>query len=70
MTVSSPCIRICILDEPSGLCLGCGRTRAEIAGWMGMSEETRRTVMAGLPDRLEALRAADDATPRPVTAGD
>ena len=70
MTVSSPCIRICILDEPSGLCLGCGRTRAEIAGWMGMSEETRRTVMAGLADRLEALRAADDATPRPVTAGD
>ncbi len=29
----SPCINICTLD-PAGSCLGCHRTRAEIAGWV------------------------------------
>ena len=30
----SPCISICEIDETSGLCKGCQRTRAEIRGWL------------------------------------
>ncbi|HMO30549.1 DUF1289 domain-containing protein [Enterovirga sp.] len=54
MTVSTPCIRVCRLDEEARLCTGCGRTRDEIAAWGSMSEEARQAVMAGLGDRLAA----------------
>jgi len=50
--LESPCIRLCRIDPSSGLCEGCGRTLAEIAGWLAMSAETRRAVMADLPRRL------------------
>ncbi|RVU17229.1 DUF1289 domain-containing protein [Methylobacterium oryzihabitans] len=61
---STPCIRLCVLDPVSGLCEGCGRTRDEIAAWGGLSEPERRRIMAGLPDRLAALRPV--ASPPPA----
>lgn len=51
---SSPCTKLCILDEGLGLCEGCGRTRDEIAVWGSMPEVRRRAIMAVLPDRLKA----------------
>lgn len=51
-TISSPCIKVCLLDEETGLCEGCGRTRAEIATWGRMSEDERRAIMAGLEARM------------------
>ena len=51
----TPCIKICVIDAASGLCAGCGRTLGEIGGWLGFSDDQRRTVMATLPARLEAL---------------
>ena len=54
---SSPCTKLCILDERLGLCEGCGRTRDEIAFWGSMPEARRRAIMATLPKRLRnALR--------------
>jgi predicted Fe-S protein YdhL (DUF1289 family) len=50
--VSSPCIRVCLLDPETGLCEGCGRTREEITSWFRLSEEERLRVMAGLPERM------------------
>lgn len=50
--IESPCIKTCTLDARSGLCLGCGRTIAEIASWTGLSAPERARVMAELPDRL------------------
>jgi predicted Fe-S protein YdhL (DUF1289 family) len=50
--VSSPCIRVCILDPETGLCEGCGRTREEIASWFRFSEEERGRIMAELPERM------------------
>jgi len=50
--VSSPCIRVCILDPETGLCEGCGRTREEIARWFRLPEEERRRIMAELPERM------------------
>ena len=55
MSIESPCILVCSIDMKTGYCFGCGRTRDEIAGWMGYSPETRRAVMAELPARLETV---------------
>ena len=51
-TVSTPCIKVCIVDGKNGLCVGCGRTLAEIAAWGAMDEERRRAIMTELPARL------------------
>ena len=48
----SPCIKLCAIDRDTGLCAGCGRTLAEIAGWASYSEAERRRIMAALPERL------------------
>lgn len=56
--METPCVKICTLDARSGLCLGCGRTIAEIAGWSRMSDAERRRIMADLPGRMAAGRSA------------
>ena len=60
---ATPCIKVCVVDPLSGLCIGCGRTIAEISLWPEMSEDERRAVMSGLPERMEAGRS------RPARAG-
>jgi predicted Fe-S protein YdhL (DUF1289 family) len=60
--ILTPCKKICVLDQPTGLCRGCGRNGAEIAAWAGMSNSERARVMALLPERLAALDAAATAT--------
>ena len=42
-------------DDETGLCVGCGRTVAEIASWTSLSVEQRRAIMAALPTRLQQL---------------
>lgn len=42
--VDSPCVKICELDR-NDVCVGCGRTRAEIAGWTAMSEAQKAKVV-------------------------
>ena len=54
-TIESPCILVCSMDIKTGFCFGCGRTRDEIAGWIEMTPDTRRAVMATLPARLETV---------------
>ena len=55
--LSTPCVRICVVDPVSGLCVGCGRTTEEIAGWAAMGEAERRAIMGGLEARLVAMRS-------------
>jgi predicted Fe-S protein YdhL (DUF1289 family) len=55
--IETPCENICIVDEPSGLCRGCGRSLAEIGGWTTYSRGERTRIMAELPRRLEAMSA-------------
>jgi len=50
-SVSTPCIRICVIDPVSKLCEGCGRTLAEIAQWSRLGEAERQAIMAELPKR-------------------
>lgn len=61
--MESPCILVCSIDDKTGYCFGCGRTRDEIAGWIGMTNAERRTIMASLPARLETV----ERKPRRIT---
>jgi uncharacterized protein len=54
--VESPCVNVCLLHPTAGLCLGCYRTGAEIAGWASMTPEDRRALMAELPARAPLVR--------------
>jgi len=54
--MESPCVKICTYQAGAGLCLGCGRTLEEIAGWTAMSAAERRRIMDELPERLAKLK--------------
>ncbi len=53
----TPCVKICVVDPLSGLCIGCGRTVAEISLWPEMGDAQKRGVMRELPARMEAARS-------------
>ena len=53
--MESPCILVCSIDDKTGYCFGCGRTREEIGAWMTYTGEERREIMAILPKRLEGV---------------
>jgi uncharacterized protein len=55
--ISTPCIKVCVIEPLSALCVGCGRTSAEIAAWTAMSEAGRLSIMAGLGQRLIEARS-------------
>jgi predicted Fe-S protein YdhL (DUF1289 family) len=55
--IETPCEQICIVDQPSGLCRGCGRSLAEIERWTAYSDGERGRIMDQLPRRLEAMNA-------------
>jgi len=49
--LTTPCVKVCIVDGESGLCLGCYRTLEEIAGWSRLEAAQRAAIMADLPAR-------------------
>lgn len=51
--METPCIQICAIDDSTGLCAGCGRSRGEIARWTSFTDAERRRIMDELPKRLE-----------------
>ena len=55
--VPSPCRNVCRMHEPSGHCVGCGRTLDEIARWSVLDNTAKRAVWKLLPQRREALAA-------------
>ena len=54
----SPCNQVCEIDEPSGYCIGCGRTLAEITAWPDAEPARQRAIIDLLPDRLATLALA------------
>lgn len=44
--VKSPCIQFCKLDD--SVCLGCGRTKKQIANWLKYNDEERKQIMEAL----------------------
>ena len=51
MTVISPCISVCRINQQSRLCEGCRRSMAEIAAWLEYSDDQKRAIIAELPSR-------------------
>jgi predicted Fe-S protein YdhL (DUF1289 family) len=51
----TPCIRVCKMDNQSGLCSGCFRTLDEIANWLKYTDEQRTYINKMLEIRRELL---------------
>ncbi|WP_316014035.1 DUF1289 domain-containing protein [Roseobacter sp. HKCCA0434] len=49
--IESPCVKICVIDPASRLCVGCHRTIDEIGGWSRLNPAERRRIMGELPER-------------------
>jgi predicted Fe-S protein YdhL (DUF1289 family) len=54
--IATPCVKVCVVDGESGLCLGCLRTLAEVAAWTGYSDAERAAIMAELAGRRGRIR--------------
>lgn len=52
--VDSPCVGICQLDMAADICIGCFRTRAEVAAWSAASDENKRDILANVRERRAA----------------
>jgi predicted Fe-S protein YdhL (DUF1289 family) len=52
--VSSPCVRMCTLDD-NDVCVGCGRTLDDIKGWTSMSATDQAACVARARERLITL---------------
>jgi predicted Fe-S protein YdhL (DUF1289 family) len=52
-SIATPCVKVCIVDGATSLCLGCWRTLSEIGGWSGFTEAERAAIMAVLPARAK-----------------
>lgn len=53
--VESPCVKICVIHPEAQICVGCRRTRGEIAVWSSLTPAARRAVMMELPGRAPLL---------------
>ncbi|KAA5539413.1 DUF1289 domain-containing protein [Roseiconus nitratireducens] len=57
LKIASPCRQLCALAS-DGVCLGCGRTRAEIAIWTSSPAWQQRDIVSAANRRLVERRAA------------
>lgn len=51
MKLPSPCISICQIDPVTENCMGCYRTRQEIARWPAMNAAEQRDLLQTLKQR-------------------
>ncbi|MFZ5721104.1 MAG: DUF1289 domain-containing protein [Pseudomonadota bacterium] len=54
--IKTPCIKVCVVDGESGLCLGCYRKLNEVAAWSRFTDAEREAILAELPDRRALIR--------------
>jgi uncharacterized protein len=66
MNVNSPCNQVCKLDA-FDVCIGCGRTRDEIARWMRMRDQEKFEVVSSLAARRQRFSSP---SPRPSPQGE
>lgn len=52
--VQSPCNKICTLNA-EGVCIGCGRSRAEIGAWSQISDADKAKVVKKAKERLATM---------------
>ena len=49
--IESPCNKVCVMNEATGLCRGCMRTIDEIVAWGTATDETKRAIWAEIRRR-------------------
>ena len=49
--IDSPCNDVCTIDPESDLCMGCGRTPKEIAGWVHFTDNQKIKLLKDLKRR-------------------
>jgi predicted Fe-S protein YdhL (DUF1289 family) len=49
--IPTPCVGICSIDSQSELCIGCGRTRQEIATWIKLEVQQQLDLMDEIKTR-------------------
>ncbi|WP_411286511.1 DUF1289 domain-containing protein [Phenylobacterium sp.] len=54
--IRTPCIKVCVVDGETSLCLGCYRLLSEVAGWGRLTDAERDTIIAELPARRSRIR--------------
>ena len=54
--IKTPCVKICVVDGESGLCMGCYRKLNEVAGWAKLSDAERESIMGELKGRRALIR--------------
>ena len=53
MTVTSPCINVCVTDPDTDLCYGCSRTSKEIKEWSKYNDEEQLQVIEISRNRMD-----------------
>jgi predicted Fe-S protein YdhL (DUF1289 family) len=54
--IKTPCIKVCVIDGESGLCMGCYRQLNEVAGWARFTDAERDAILADLETRRSRIR--------------
>ena len=49
--IDSPCVKLCVVQPQSRLCVGCFRSIDEISAWSRMTPDTRKAIMGELQAR-------------------
>jgi len=55
MTIESPCVSICQLNDRGTLCIGCYRSRDEIGEWLTASDGRKHEIIKNGEFRAENL---------------
>jgi predicted Fe-S protein YdhL (DUF1289 family) len=54
--IESPCVKVCVIQPETRLCIGCRRSIDEIAAWSRLTPAERRAIIATLPSREDLLQ--------------
>ncbi len=71
MSITSPCISVCVTDPTSDLCYGCARTTPEIKKWSSFSDEEKLANIEKQRNRMDGwqLKSFDKAYKQKVETG-
>ena len=71
MTITSPCINVCVTDPDTDLCYGCSRTSKEIKEWSKYNNEEQLKVIEISRNRMDGWqrKAFDKAYKEKVETG-
>jgi len=57
--VESPCNQVCVIDDATGSCIGCGRTIDEITEWGTAMPARQQMILNALPKRLAKITTTE-----------